>query len=233
MKGYSVHAITKKVAAPWIMRKHYAKRMPPISYCYGLFKDNVICGICTFGCPPSHNLKSGICGDIYKNIVFELNRLCLEDNKKNEASFLISQSLKKLKSPMIIVSFADMEHNHNGYIYQATNFIYCGLSAKRTDWKVKGKEHLHSYTIADEFRGIKNRSKAMREKYGDNFYLKERSRKHRYVYFIGSKKQKKEMLKALNYPILPYPKGELKKYDTSAVVPKHEYQPPQKGLFDK
>jgi len=93
------------------------------------------------------------------------------------------------------------------HVYQATNFIYCGLSAKRTDWRVKGREHLHGQTIADEFRGVKNRAQAMRNKYGDDFYLAQRPRKHRYVFIVGSKKYKKKIKAALRYGIAPYPKA--------------------------
>jgi hypothetical protein len=63
-----------------------------------------------------------------------------------------------------------------------------------------------SQTIADEFRGVKNRAEMMRAKYGSDFYLKPRSRKHRYVFIIGNKKDKKVILKALKYKIMPYPK---------------------------
>jgi hypothetical protein len=86
-------------------------------------------------------------------------------------------------------------------VYRASNFIYCGLSAKRTDWKVRGLEHLHGQTIADEFRGVPNRSTAMREKYGDDFYLEPRSRKHRYLYFIGSRKEVRGFRQALTWPV--------------------------------
>jgi len=40
----------------------------------------------------------------------------------------------------------------------------------------------------------------------------DRPRKHRYIYFLGDKKQKKEMLSKLNYDVLPYPKGDNKRY---------------------
>jgi hypothetical protein len=106
----------------------------------------------------------------------------------------------------IIVSFADISQGHRGMVYQACNFIYCGLSAKRSDWKVKGKEHLHGQTIADEFRGIKNRAQAMRNKYGDDFYLSPRPRKHRYIYIIGSKPFKAKAKSSLKYKVEPYPK---------------------------
>lgn len=201
-----IKAISRKECEPYILGIHYAKRWPSISYAFGLFVDNILCGIITYGTPPSSTLRKGIAGDIFKNCVLELNRLCLKYNRKNEASMLIGRSIKLLPKNKIIVSFADTEQNHYGYVYQATNFLYTGLSAKRTDWKVKGKEHLHGQTIADEFRGIKNRAKAMREKYGDAFYLKPRSRKHRYIYIHGNKTFKKVVKLALRYKIEKYPK---------------------------
>jgi hypothetical protein len=46
----------------------------------------------------------------------------------------------------------------------------------------------------------------IKEKYGDDFYYRERSRKHRYVYFLGSKTEIKERKAKLRYKVLPYPK---------------------------
>ena len=80
---------------------------------------------------------------------------------------------------------------------------------------VKGKEHLHGITIADEFRGKSNRVLLLKKKYGDSFYLKDRPRKHRYIYFVGSKTQRKKWRQKLNYKEQPYPKGENKKYNAS------------------
>jgi hypothetical protein len=149
--------------------------------------------------------------------VLELNRLCCE-NTKNIASTLVGRSLRLLPKPSIVVSYADTAQGHIGYIYQATNFLYTGLSAKRTDWKIKGKEHLHGATVADESRGHENRAAWMREKYGNAFYLKDRPRKHRYVYFCGDERQRKTMRAALKYPIEAYPKGDSRHYDATGVI---------------
>lgn len=203
--NYSVRQITRAETEPFIIGIHYAKRWPSISWSFGLFDGNELVGVCTYGTPASSTLKKGICGEELKDSVVELNRLCLRDNKKNEASFLVSASLRLLPKGKIVVSFADTDQGHKGTVYQASNFIYCGLSAKRTDWKVKGLEHLHGQTISDEFRGSKNRAQAMRDKYGDDFYLKPRSRKHRYVFFVGSKSFKKKAANALKYKIESYP----------------------------
>lgn len=213
----SVRSVQRNETYQWLLKKHYAKRKCPISYAFGAFRDHELIGVVTYGTPMSANLRSGICGQPYSAIVLELNRLCCE-NTPNVASMLVGRSLKMLPHPSIVVSFADTAQGHVGYVYQATNFIYTGLSAKRSNWKVSGLEHMHSGTIADMSRGRENRADYMRERYGDDFYLQERSRKHRYIYFIGNRKQVREMKSALIYPVAPYPKGESVHYDTDCEI---------------
>ena len=208
MNNYSVRPVTRDESAHLVLDIHYAGRWPSVSYYFGLFRCGVLVGVVTYGTPSSSTLRRGVAGDEYKNDVLELNRLVLLDNLKNEASYLVGASLKLLPKGKIIVSYADISQGHVGYVYQATNFMYCGLSAKRSDWAIRGKEHLHGQTVSDEFRGVKNRSAAMREKYGDDFYLKPRPRKHRYVYAVGSKSFKRRVRASLKYKTENYPKGE-------------------------
>jgi len=120
-----------------------------------------------------------------------------------------------LPKPSIVVSYADTEQNHVGYVYQACNFIYTGLSIKKKDWAVKGMEHLHGQTIADISRGQEKRLDFMKEKFGDDFYMKERARKHRYIFVTGKNKKLKA---AIRYASEPYPKGESKRYDAGTSV---------------
>ena len=128
-----VRIIPRDLTKDFILNIHYAHRMPSISYAFGLYEDDELVGVCTYGKPPSSTLQKGVCGEKYAKNVWELNRLVLKNNKPNEASYFVSRTLKMLPRPMIIVSFADTKQNHLGIIYQATNFIYTGLSAKRTD----------------------------------------------------------------------------------------------------
>ena len=51
IKNYTVEPITYHEAKPWIIRKHYAKRIPPITYAYGLYKRGIIQGVVTYGTP--------------------------------------------------------------------------------------------------------------------------------------------------------------------------------------
>ena len=160
-------------------------------------------GVINYGVNASTTLLKGICGDSEKDNVYELNRLWVDDNvPKNGESFLISNTMKLLDKE-IIVSYADTGQGHTGYVYQATNFLYTGMSAPFKDWVVKGKEHL---TIATYAYGMT--VEEMKKEFGaENLYRRERSRKHRYIYFNAKGKRKKELLKKLCYKILPYPKA--------------------------
>jgi hypothetical protein len=207
-EGMDVRHISRMECAPFILGIHYAKRWPPISYRFGLFVDGLLEGVVTYGVPSSAPLRNGIAGKEFSVNVLELNRLCLKSNERNHASFLVSSSLRMLKrlGDFIVVSYADTEQGHKGYVYQACNFAYYGLSAKRTDWKIRGMEHLHGQTIADKFRGKDDRAAAIRAEYGDDFYLLDRPRKHRYIYLCGSKSFRKAAGKAIKYSKEPYPK---------------------------
>lgn len=210
---YEVKSIDKSLCKEWCLKKHYAKRLPPISFAFGLFEQNILNGIVTFGIPVSHSLRT-LWDDKYK--LMELNRLVVNDNlPKNTLSFFVSMSLKMLPKPLVIVSYADTSHNHHGYIYQATNWIYTGLSAEFKDYYVKGLEHLHGATIFDMSRGQENRVEWLKNKFGDKLIMVDRPRKHRYFYFLGSKNDVKNMKLMLPYEIVDYPKGDNKRYDSS------------------
>ena len=184
---------------PWLLKKHYAKRMCPISFAFGLYDDEQLIGVVTYGMPASPYLCMGVCGIDYKDKVLELNRLCLNDGVKNGASFLVSKSLQMLPKPTIVVSYADTAMGHVGYIYQASNFLFTGTTKERTD--MAGQDGKHS-----------------RHSFGNSEIRINRSAKHRYVYFVGSKSQKNNLLKQLNYEILPYPKGDSQRYDSGTSV---------------
>lgn len=194
-----VKQVTAKECYDMLLHVHYAKRIPSISYAFGLFVNNELEGCVCYGTPPSPTLRNGIAGKELASRVLELNRLVLKTNQKNHASYLVGRSLRMLPKPSIVISFADTAQGHEGIVYQACNFTYCGLSAKRTDWKVRGLEHLHGQTIADMSRGVKDRAAWMREKFGEDFYLQPRSRKHRYIYVCANKGQAKELWKNIKY----------------------------------
>jgi hypothetical protein len=197
----------------WLINKHYAKRMCSISYAFGLYIDGVLNGVCTFGFPPNYNYNNGKCVfNTYQCLTLELNRLVVNDGlPKNTLSFFVSKCLKMLPNPSCIVSYADQNQGHNGYIYQATNWIYTGVSTPKHKYVFKDG------STFDIRRGIENKGEVV-----DKILLKPT---HRYLYFNGSKTDVKKMKKYLKMKVYKYPKGDNKRYDTS-YIPKT-----QKKLF--
>tara|TARA_X000001388_G_scaffold53732_2_gene39341 strand:- start:40 stop:972 length:933 start_codon:yes stop_codon:yes gene_type:complete len=143
-----VVSIKKNIYEDWILHKHYAKRLCSVSYAFGLYINKVIEGVITFGMPPSSTLAESICGKEYAQYVLELNRLIINDNlPKNTLSQFVSKSINLLKKPKIIVSFADPNMNHSGYIYQATNFLYTGQSSNVFQYIDKDGKEFHFRNI--------------------------------------------------------------------------------------
>ena len=70
---YKVESIDSRETYDWLLHKHYAKRIPSISYAFGLFENKVLIGVCTFGMPPSPTLNDSITK--IKSSTIELNRL--------------------------------------------------------------------------------------------------------------------------------------------------------------
>lgn len=197
---YHAQSIDKYETKEWILKKHYAHRMPSVSYAFGLYHGNILEGVCTFGMSPNYAemLK-------WKPFdILELNRLVINDtHAKNALSFFVSQCLKKLPHPIVVISYSDLKQGHHGYIYQATNWIYTGIGGEgHPIYIMKDGTERHSRHETDI---DKNQVKRIEKTIG----------KARYYYFLGTKKEKKEMLQALKYPILPYPKGDNKRYDAS------------------
>ena len=216
---YFVRFISSSESYEWFLNKHYAKRIPNIVHCLGLYNtDKVLQGVISFGLPASRSLVIGSFKGKYQDIFLELNRLCINENlEKNILSFFVSQSINLLEKPKVIVSYADTSQGHNGYIYQATNWIYTGLSDVHKEWRIVGS-NLHSKNVCKQFTLEERRNNP------DKFYMVDRPRKHRYFYFLSNKKEKKEMKENLQYKIKSYPKGNNKRYDAS-------YTPNIQGLL--
>jgi hypothetical protein len=136
---YKITSIDSYLTHDWLLHKHYAKRIPSIIYSFGLYEENILKGVCTFGMPPSSTLAESICGEKYKKYVLELNRLVISEvEDKNVLSYFVSNAINFLPNPSIIVSFSDENMGHFGYIYQACNFIYTGKTTN--DSKLIDKE---------------------------------------------------------------------------------------------
>lgn len=202
MRG-KLEYLTARDAWKFLKPRHYAGRKPQISVAFGWVIDGELVAVATFGKPASPALCKGVCGEQWTSHVYELNRLCRVEHLEEPLSQFVSACLRRLRvNDWIIVSYSDTQMHHNGYIYQACNFIYTGCTKERTDKYTPSGKHSRHY---------KN------EEQGE--YRIVRSAKHRYVYFATkNKKLKSEWLNCLNYPICLYPKGDNQNYTLGQYI---------------
>ena len=212
---YIVKEIPKEQTHEWLLKKHYAHRIPQIQYAFGLYKDNLLQGICTFG------YACRKIQDKYKpTAIFELNRLVINDGIKNGATFFVSRIFKLFPiKPCYIVSYADSNQNHHGYIYQALNGIFTGLSSAEKKVYINGKLQ-HRRTL----NALYGTSSTVELSKKFDVEIEEQEGKFRYFFLLGTKHERKLLRKSINYPILPYPKGDNKRYNAS-------YNPPVQLAF--
>jgi hypothetical protein len=175
-----------------------------------MYVDDVLAGCITYGIPPSVTTQRP-CGDKYRKNTIELNRLFIFDwAGHNSESWLIGQSFRILHSTFpdyfILISFADTGKDHYGFIYQATNWLYTGLSDKSGCYsriEINGREHSQKFFY--NLFGTQSK-KVIKEHYPDAIFHPY-TQKHRYIYFLGTRRERKELRKALKWSSLPYPKG--------------------------
>lgn len=209
-KKYTVKSINQFQVKEWLLYKHYAKRIPAIEYSFGLFDGVVLIGVCTFGPPPRVMNDGESIFKTYRVKTFELNRLCVNDGlEKNTLSFFVALCLKLLPNPCCVVSYSDFTFGHTGYIYQATNWTYCGLNQIHERQIFYKGEEVHPRTACSMgFTNITEWAKS-----DPNVTLGEYTQKHRYFQFLG--KDAKKMKSDLVYEVMSYPKGDNKRYDSS------------------
>ena len=165
---------------------------------FGLFEieSRLLIGVCVFHTNSAKEIVKG-CFNInaYKlDGFYELGRLCMNPHKheKNLTSFFLSNSIKllrKIKKVVSLLTYADSNY-HNGYIYQACNFEYYGLTDQKKDFFVIQKDGSYKKLQRGKCRNL----------IGE---WRDKSRKHRYLIIYDDK------LKTI-WKKQPYPKQEQK-----------------------
>lgn len=178
---------------------HYIGTPGATSVALGLYVDNVLGGVMTFGTIPRNNAEA-ICGLQYAPNVMELTRLAVYDwAPANVESWFIGQALHRLREDhprvKVLVSYADSSVGHVGTIYQATNWIYTGESTNDVVYRCDDGTLLHPRTTG-----------RLAEKPAGRWVPS--SAKHRYVTFVGAPSERRALRRALRWESLPYPKRE-------------------------
>lgn len=204
--------LDKKTCELFVKNKHYSRKASIFWAGFGLIENGKVVGVAVYGQPSPPIQKHAFADRDFR--LYELSRVVVQTKTKNAASFLISNSLQMLEKPCAVVSYADMEQNHCGIIYQATNWIYTGATKSHDKLYIVGGERVHPMTLRD--RGITDPTRWAKE---NNIEMVKPYEKHRYFYLVGTKRQKKRMLSKLKYEVIKeYPKCDQKRYDDGNLL---------------
>ena len=176
---YTITTISKTQCADLLLTWHYLKNISKgfkSGYNYGLYKGDLLVGVCIFTGFPVPELTKSMYG-LSRNDqagFFELSRLCLvpevQASEHNLASWFVSRCIRKLRKTCTvrsILSYADNDY-HEGTVYKASNFKYYGLTAEKKDFWILQEDGSYVKHVRGKTKGVAGE-------------WRPRSRKHRFV----------------------------------------------------
>jgi len=183
------HEAAKYACIHW----HYSKSIPRCKLVkVGVWEDEIFKGVIIYS--PGASAHIHLTYNLKQTEICELTRIALNKHT-TPVSRMIALSFKFLKSHcpgiQLLTSFADTYQNHHGGIYQATNWVYAGLTASQKEFMYKGKwRHV---TVIYKTGLTKNQIKSLK--------IRKIPPKHKYLMPL-TKQMRKQILPLSK----PYPK---------------------------
>src|ERR671919_1526863 len=203
LQQLKVKPVPLVIARRLIEREHYLHSLPGgTRLAFGVFITGSLLGAMTFGVGPTNAylLAEGVKPDE----CLTLTRLWLSDalprNSESRVLGIVLRNLKHHTRLKFLVSYADPGQGHLGTIYQASGWLYTGLSEAMPLYDVGDGKLRHSRSLSHAYG---THSVQHFAKHGIAVKLAPQSAKHRYLYFLQPIWQER-----LRAPLLPYPKKE-------------------------
>jgi hypothetical protein len=192
------------IARRLIEREHYLHSLPGgTCLAFGVFTAGSLLGAMTFGVGPTNAYS--LAEDVKPDECLTLTRLWLSDalprNSESRVLGIVLRDLKHHTRLKFLVSYADPAQGHLGTIYQASGWLYTGLSEAMPLYDVGDGKLRHSRSLSHAFG---THSVWHFTRHGIEVKLAAQTAKHRYVYFLDPNWQQR-----LKVPVLPYPKKEV------------------------
>jgi len=212
LKDTILRPITRDVAKPFIEKYEWLGTLGTMKFAYGLYFGYKLGVVLVFSKTTTWQAEVSICGEKYKDKVILLARGAAANwCPPNANSYAIAQTLKAVERDTpyrIILAYSDRRAGEVGTIYQALGWLFIGLGATGTDHVPLGL--VDTTDMRFHTRGLPKelKSKASLLKAGYEVLDVKRANKGRYITFLGSRKERKELMAALRFKALPYPKRE-------------------------
>jgi hypothetical protein len=135
-------------------RHHYLHSLPGgTKLCFGVFSGQRLLGALTLGAGPT--LAYSLVEGAQPEDCLTLTRLWLADelppNSESRVIGIILRALKKNTTLKFLVSYADPAQGHMGTIYQATGWLYTGLSSAMPLYDMGDGIARHSRSVSHAF----------------------------------------------------------------------------------
>ncbi len=197
-----------KEASDFIVTYEWVGNMGTSKHCYGLFLGGYLASVVCYGPLVAPSRYSDILG---KDLSVSITQLCRGASTfwapKWASSKLISYSLKILRKTLkvtAVFAYADPEAGEVGTIYQACNAYYLGETSPGG-----GKRYIinrHSYDPRKVVKKFGSRARDHLLKIDPLYETVPIKPKHRYVFVLGSKRERKEILRRISPLVKEYPK---------------------------
>lgn len=132
---------SRKAVKYAVEKWHYSGNAAPRAYDlpFAVFEGNQFCGVICYGRGATNDIGSPY--GMKSGEAVELIRVAL-NGKQKVTSQAVGISLRILRNyapnTKLVVSFADIEQGHVGTIYQATNWLYMGMTIPADEYILNG-----------------------------------------------------------------------------------------------
>ena len=200
LQRLEVKPIPFRVVKTLMVRHHYLHSMPGgTQLAFGVFDGELLVGALTLGVGPKNAYR--LVKGAKPHACMMLTRFWLSDGlPPNAASRVIGVVLRALRRNTdlgFLVTYADPEYGHVGTIYQATGWVYTGLS--QPAWLLDLGDGIprHTRSVGHAFgtRSIKHFAAC-----GVPIRVIGQKAKHRYVYFIDPVLRDRLRVPAQSFP---------------------------------
>jgi hypothetical protein len=214
-----VEQISYDTAKNVVLANEYLGSMGSVSDCFGLYFGEHLGSVVCFGSVAGTNVAASVCGPEHAEKVTVLVRGATEPWAHiNSASHLIAKACDMMaaKGYPITIAYSDPSGGEIGQIYSAVNFLYTGMTAGTEafitpDGKKHNSRQIHGLTRDrrnGELRYKRTRAEQRQLLIEQGCEFARVGGKHRYVHFVGDRRTRRLLHKALKWEVLPHPRRE-------------------------
>jgi hypothetical protein len=201
LQDLMVKPVHFSIARQLLVREHYLHSFPGgTKLAFGAFVGSRLLGALILGAGPAN--AYALIGGANPDDCLTLSRLWLSDElpRNSESRFIgvVLRSLRKHSHLKFLVNYADPAQGHVGTIYQATGWVYTGLSQATPLYDIGDGRARHSRSLSHAF-GSHGLSHFQR--HGIEIKLVPQKAKQRYVYFLDPTWRERLKGSALPYPM--------------------------------